>query len=317
MQASRIHATLSLPGKEVQARGRSGERSQLPTTHLAVCPPASQSSSFQMVFARDPSTFLHPATFPGLGALFITWPRKRPESIQKTLLPAFDEEAVRSWPSHGSPVGLWEIRADEHEQIMKSLPWSLLLVECVWLDLFPLPYCSFLVPGDGKQSPHGTGKAAQDLQAPTCSWQPSPPISADMAEIRQECAFPSWTLRAPMRVGPQRGVEHRSSVWSSCFCVSGQENHGLTEWFGLEGTFKDPPVQPPCQGQGHLPLDQVAQSPVQADLEHLQGWGIHSFSGQPMPVPPSPFLAMFPGRTLALRCSFVSSPVSSPISCCS
>ncbi|KAK4812888.1 LOW QUALITY PROTEIN: hypothetical protein QYF61_024244 [Mycteria americana] len=36
---------------------------------------------------------------------------------------------------------------------------------------------------------------------------------------------------------------------------------------------------------GHLQLDQVAQSPTQPGLEHFQGWGIHSFSGQPVPVP--------------------------------
>jgi len=41
-------------------------------------------------------------------------------------------------------------------------------------------------------------------------------------------------------------------------------------------------------GLGHLPLDQVAQSPVQPGLEHCQGGGIHSFSGQPVPVPHHP-----------------------------
>jgi len=45
----------------------------------------------------------------------------------------------------------------------------------------------------------------------------------------------------------------------------------------------------PCRGQGRpLPPDQVAQSPVQPGLEHLQGWGIHSFSGQPGPGPHHP-----------------------------
>jgi len=39
----------------------------------------------------------------------------------------------------------------------------------------------------------------------------------------------------------------------------------------LEGTFKDHLVQGPCHGQGHLPLDQVAQSPIQPGLEHSQG----------------------------------------------
>ena len=32
-------------------------------------------------------------------------------------------------------------------------------------------------------------------------------------------------------------------------------------------------------GQGHLPLDQVAQNPIQPCLEHFQGWGIHNFLG--------------------------------------
>jgi len=34
----------------------------------------------------------------------------------------------------------------------------------------------------------------------------------------------------------------------------------------LEGTLQIT-FHPPCHGQGHLPLDQVAQSPVQPDLE--------------------------------------------------
>ncbi|KAK4812855.1 LOW QUALITY PROTEIN: hypothetical protein QYF61_022581, partial [Mycteria americana] len=36
--------------------------------------------------------------------------------------------------------------------------------------------------------------------------------------------------------------------------------------------------------QGHLPLDQVAQSPVQPDLECFQGWGIYQLPGQPVLV---------------------------------
>uniref|UniRef100_A0A8B9FYZ7 WD repeat-containing protein 76 n=1 Tax=Amazona collaria TaxID=241587 RepID=A0A8B9FYZ7_9PSIT len=42
-------------------------------------------------------------------------------------------------------------------------------------------------------------------------------------------------------------------------------------------------------GQGHLPLEQLAPSPcVQPGLEHCQGWGSHSFSGHPVPVPQHP-----------------------------
>jgi len=48
----------------------------------------------------------------------------------------------------------------------------------------------------------------------------------------------------------------------------------------LEGTFKGHLVQPhPCNEQGHLHLDQVAQSPILFDLEYLQGWGIYHLSG--------------------------------------
>jgi len=53
------------------------------------------------------------------------------------------------------------------------------------------------------------------------------------------------------------------------------------ESFELEGIFKAHPVQLPCNERGHLQLHQVAQSPVQSDLEYLQGWSIHHLSGQP------------------------------------
>jgi len=59
--------------------------------------------------------------------------------------------------------------------------------------------------------------------------------------------------------------------------------HTTTEGFGLEGTFRGHLVQTPCREQGHLQLDQVAQSPVQPGLERFQGWGIDRLSGQPGP----------------------------------
>ena len=52
-------------------------------------------------------------------------------------------------------------------------------------------------------------------------------------------------------------------------------------WVGRD--LKDHLVQPRCHKQGHLPLDQVAQSPVQPGLGMLPGIGSHSFSGQPVP----------------------------------
>ena len=58
--------------------------------------------------------------------------------------------------------------------------------------------------------------------------------------------------------------------------------HRITELFELEGALTGYLVQPPCNEQGHLQLAQVVQSPIQPDLECLQGWGIHHLSGQPV-----------------------------------
>jgi len=51
--------------------------------------------------------------------------------------------------------------------------------------------------------------------------------------------------------------------------------HRNIECFGLEGTFRGRLAQLPCSKQGHLQLDQVAQSPVQPGLECFQGWDLH------------------------------------------
>jgi len=67
--------------------------------------------------------------------------------------------------------------------------------------------------------------------------------------------------------------------------VSKSQNHRIMEWFGVEGTLKIIWFPPPCQAQGHLPLGQVAQSPIQPGLEHCHGGGIHSFSGQSAMTP--------------------------------
>jgi len=53
----------------------------------------------------------------------------------------------------------------------------------------------------------------------------------------------------------------------------------IIECFGLEGTFRGHLAQPPCSEQGHLQLDQSAQSSIQPGLECSQGWGISHLSG--------------------------------------
>jgi len=45
----------------------------------------------------------------------------------------------------------------------------------------------------------------------------------------------------------------------------------------------------PCNEQGHAQLDQVAQSPVQPDLECLQRQGINHISVLPVLVPNYPY----------------------------
>jgi len=61
------------------------------------------------------------------------------------------------------------------------------------------------------------------------------------------------------------------------------------ESFGLEGTFKGHLLQLPHNEQGHLQVDQVAQSLVQSVLECLQGWAFYHISGQPVVVPHHPY----------------------------
>lgn len=62
----------------------------------------------------------------------------------------------------------------------------------------------------------------------------------------------------------------------------------ITQQFGVGGAVKTIQSQLPCLEQGHVLLQQVAQSPTQLCLEHRQGWGILNFSEPPIPVPHHP-----------------------------
>ena len=85
----------------------------------------------------------------------------------------------------------------------------------------------------------------------------------------------------------------RQPIFGPLFCIpkhsldpliTVSQNHRITEWLGLEGTSRIMKLQPPRHRQGHQPphliLEQTAQGPIQPGLEHLQGQGIHSLSGQ-------------------------------------
>lgn len=80
-----------------------------------------------------------------------------------------------------------------------------------------------------------------------------------------------------------------------------------TIWIGKD--LKDHLVLPPWHRQGQLPLDQVAQSPIQCGLEDFQGWAATAslgnlFHSHPPPVNNS-FLILktkhifFPFETIA------------------
>jgi len=55
-----------------------------------------------------------------------------------------------------------------------------------------------------------------------------------------------------------------------------------TGWLRVEGASGGYLVQPSLLNQGHLQL--VAQDSVCMAFKHLQGWRLHSHSGQPVPV---------------------------------
>jgi len=87
----------------------------------------------------------------------------------------------------------------------------------------------------------------------------------------------------------------RQASRDSCVCDHCDNNadraqnrhHRIIESFELEGALKGHLVQLFCNEQGHLHLDQVAQSPAHPDLECFHGRGLHS-SGQSVPVPYHP-----------------------------
>ena len=88
-----------------------------------------------------------------------------------------------------------------------------------------------------------------------------------------------WRNWISLKLPPwDAGVLSNTDLWKiPCF-------HRIIEWFRLEGTFEIIQFQPPCYRQGHFPLDQVVQSPIQPGLQCFQEGGIHGPAGQPVSV---------------------------------
>lgn len=108
------------------------------------------------------------------------------------------------------------------------------------------------------------------------------PLPINMAN-KQPCQQPAGIFKT-CYVSHNRKPERVLGSWSLAF----------TEWFRLEGILKIIQFQPPCNGQGHLPLDQVAQSLILPGFVHFQEWGINNFSGQIVPVSHHPLSYEFP-----------------------
>jgi len=78
------------------------------------------------------------------------------------------------------------------------------------------------------------------------------------------------------------------------------QNHRMI-WIGRH--LIDDLIPTLCHGQGHLPLEQAAQSPIRPGLEHCRGGGIHIISGKSVPVSHHP---------LAKNLFLISDPLSVP-----
>ena len=60
------------------------------------------------------------------------------------------------------------------------------------------------------------------------------------------------------------------------------------------GDLKDHLVPTPLPQAGLSATSSGCRGPIQPGLECLEGWGTHSFSGQPMPRPHLPLSGEFP-----------------------
>ena len=86
----------------------------------------------------------------------------------------------------------------------------------------------------------------------------------------------------------------KNTIWASKIQILQEMHIRIIEWPGLKRIAMIIEFQPTCCMQGRQPLDQAAQSHIQAGLECLQGWVIHNLLGQPDPVLHHPLCEKIP-----------------------
>jgi len=177
------------------------------------------------------------------------------------------------------------------------------------------PSCSNLIAGQlaqpSKSCSHGTPSALYRCRIP-CSSYLNYTTALGRVVALERPTTPTAPQLLPAATSPQRATLHvqitpsaltriRSSAPTSAsrrteglptqspLAALISHSHlpcrGVTQWFGLEGTLKITQFPPPSHQQGPPPPAQGAQSSIQPGLEHCQGGGSHSFSGQPGPGP--------------------------------
>ena len=118
-------------------------------------------------------------------------------------------------------------------------------------------------------------------------------MSAQCGSIRHLCCFTGWMSdhwsvgRSTCGFDIDIYVLLFAIIHPSPQCCPSEVTglcHRIIEWLGLEGSSRIIKLQTSCHMQGHQPPylipDKAAQGPIQLGLEHLQGRGIHSLSGQ-------------------------------------
>jgi len=125
-----------------------------------------------------------------------------------------------------------------------------------------------------------------------------------MKNVPRMCCAPVYVISSSeilggkiLRVTSGRDLAHKNFLNLTFVKIYGWQkswNHRIIEWPGLKRTIMIIEFQPPCYVQGRQPPDQAAQSHIQPGLECLQGWGIHSLLGQPVPVRHHPLREKLP-----------------------